>query len=104
MNSTGRLSQKGSVDAAEYARNRKEKMERARMLREERKTGVSSSASSSVFKAAGERSVHRQGSQNRSQQHTQMSNAGGQDTTATSMLSSPSIHGGRMNQDPFMSG
>ena len=32
-----------------------------------------------------------------------MSNANGQDTTATSMLSSPSIHGGRMNQDPFMS-
>ena len=30
-----------------------------------------------------------------------MSNPNGQDSTAMSMLSSPSIHGGRMNQEPF---
>ena len=33
-----------------------------------------------------------------------MSGAAGQDTTATSMLSSPSIQGGRMNADPFGAG
>ena len=72
-------------------------MERARQLREERKNGVGSSASSSVFKSAGQDFVHRQGSQTRSQGYTQMSNPNGQDSTAMSMISSPSIHGGRMN-------
>ena len=104
MNSTGRLTNKGSVDAAEYANKRKMQMERAKQLREERKNGgVGSSQSSNVFKSAGQDFVHRQSSTNsRSAQQTQMSGANGQDTTATSMLSSPSIHGGRQTQDPFM--
>jgi len=54
MNSTGRLSAKGSQDAADWAAKRKEKMERARLLKEERKSGgiSSASASGSVFKNA----------------------------------------------------
>ena len=55
MNSTGRLSAKGSSDASEWARKRQEQMERAKQLREERKNGSvsASSASGSVFKNAG---------------------------------------------------
>ena len=55
MNSTGRLSHKGSNDAADYAAKRKAQMERAKQLREERKNGgVGSSQSSSVFKSVGQ--------------------------------------------------
>ena len=61
MNSTGRLSAKGSSDAAEWAAKRKQQMERARQLKEERKSGGLSSASGggSVFKNAGQDFVHR---------------------------------------------
>lgn len=61
MNSTGRLSQKASNDAADWAARRKEQMERARLLKEERKSGGLSSASGggSVFKNAGQDFVHR---------------------------------------------
>ena len=40
MNSTGGLSQKGSSDAKDWALKRKEQMERAKQLREERKYGA----------------------------------------------------------------
>lgn len=60
MNSTGRLSQKGSSDANDWAAKRKEQMERAKQLREERKNGVTNAhnTSGSVFKNAGENFVH----------------------------------------------
>ena len=104
MNSTGRLSSKASNDAAEWALKRKEQMERARAIREERKSGgIGGSASSSVFKNVGQEFVHRQSSNGRSQQHTQMSNPNvGENSTATSMISTPSIHGGRQSQEPFL--
>ena len=64
MNSTGRLTNKGSNDAADYAQKRKMQMERAKQLREERKNGgVGNSASSNVFKSAGQDFI-RQGSTN----------------------------------------
>jgi|Transcript_18574 hypothetical protein len=98
MNSTGRLTQKGSTDAAEYAQKRQAQMERARQMREERKNGVGSSSSSSVFKNVGHESLHRAASTNsRSAQQTQMSGVNVQDTTATSMMSSPG-----QRYDPFM--
>ena len=79
-------------------------MERAKQLREERKNGsVSASSSGSVFKNAGQDTVHRQRQNSfngRSQQMTQMSGANGIETTATSILSSPSIQGDRMGVPP----
>ena len=107
MNSTGRLSHKGSSEAAQYAQKRQEQIERARQLREERKNGgIGSSSSSSVFKSAGHDSLHRAGSTNsRKAHHTQMS--GGmnlQETTATTMFSSPSMQGGNRSQDAYMNG
>ena len=64
MNSTGRLSNKASSDAADYAAKRKQQMERAKQLREERKNGgVGASTSSNVFKSAGQDFI-RQGSTN----------------------------------------
>ena len=70
MNSTGRLSHKGSSDAAEWAAKKKEQMERARQLREERKNGVAGghNTSGSVFKNAGADFVHRNASNGRSTQ------------------------------------
>ena len=61
MHSTGRLSAKGSADAQDWAAKRKEQMERARQLKEERKSGGLSSASNSgsVFKNTAMDSVHR---------------------------------------------
>jgi hypothetical protein len=47
-------------------------MERARLLREERKSG-GGGASGNLLKNAGAEFVHRQSSNGRSQQHTQMS-------------------------------
>ena len=80
-------------------------MERARQLKEERKSGGLSSASGtgSVFKNAAQDSVHRRKNSvnGRSQQLTQMSGTNGIDSTATSMLSSPSIHGDRINIPPY---
>ena len=77
MNSTGNLSHKASSGAAEYAAKRKEQMERAKQLREERKNGVSGghNTSGSVFKNAGADFVHRGASHGRSSHGiSQMSN------------------------------
>lgn len=69
-------------------------------MKEERKSGGVSSASGSVFKSAGQDTVHRYQRKDslntRSQQLTQMSNNNAGDTTAASILSSPSIQGERM--------
>ena len=57
MNGTS-MSSKASTDAAEWAQKRKEKMERALQLKEERKSGGLSSQGS-VFKSAAQDTVHR---------------------------------------------
>ena len=67
-------------------------MERAKQLREERKNGVSGAhnTSGSVFKNAGADSVHRGASVSRSGV-SQMSLGAQDQSTAQSMLSSPSV-------------
>jgi len=50
------------MNATEYAAKRKEQMERAKQIREERKSGVSSS--SNALQGAGQEFVHRNNSNN----------------------------------------
>ena len=51
------LNNRGSVNANEWAAKRKEQMDRAQQLRNDRKNGVSSS--SNTLKGAGQEFVHR---------------------------------------------
>lgn len=63
------LNTRGSMNANEWATKRKEQVERAKQLREERKTGVSQS--SNALKGAGQEFVHRSNSNSgRQQQQT----------------------------------
>ena len=63
MNSTGGLSsaQRGSMNANEWAQKRKEQMEKARILRDERKAGNSGS---NALKSMGQDMIHRTNSNN----------------------------------------
>lgn len=66
------LNSRGSMAANEYAQKRKEQIERARILREERKHGVS--GSNNALQGAGQEFVHRAGSNNsRQKQQTPIS-------------------------------
>jgi hypothetical protein len=62
MTSRDGSSNRGSVGVQEWAAKRKEQMERARLLREERKSGQGGTS----LKAAGQEFVHRQDSNGRS--------------------------------------
>lgn len=64
MNSTGGLShaQRSSMNANDWATKRKEQIERARQLRDERKLGAPSA--NNPLKAMGSDLVHRGGSNN----------------------------------------
>ena len=79
-------------------------MERARQLREERKSGVASghNTSGSVFKSAGADFVHRGASNGRSATGiSQMSLAQQDQSTAHSMLSSPNVRGDAVYQSQY---
>jgi hypothetical protein len=63
------LNARGSQSANEWAQKRREQVEKAKMVREERKNG--STSSSNALQGAGQEFVHRTNSNNgRSQQHT----------------------------------
>lgn len=60
---------RASVNANDWAQKRREQVERAKQMREDRKSGVSSS--SNALKGAGQEFVHRTNSNSgRSNQHT----------------------------------
>ena len=67
------LNSRGSLATNEYAQKRKEQMERARILREERKHGIVP-GSNNALQGAGQEFVHRAGSNNsRQKQQTPIS-------------------------------